>query len=67
LGHGNPVEHERQTGDAAALEEEQHANASVRLNGHRSPNDTGDLEQRIGVTPLGCDRRAEIRYETSDW
>ena len=67
LGDGNPVQHERQTGDAAALQEEQHAGASIRLNRHRSPDDTRDLEQSIGVTPLRHDRRAEIRNETRDW
>jgi len=50
LADGNSVEHDRQTGDAAALHRRsRHAGVSVRFNGHRSPYDPGDREQVIGV------------------
>ena len=67
LGDGNAVEHERQTGDARPVQEEEHAGPSVRLNRDRSPDDTRDLEQRIGVTALHRNSQAEIRNEASDW
>ncbi len=67
LGYGNPVEHERQTGNARPVQEEDHARPSVRLNRDRRPDDTRDLEQRIGVTALRCNGQAEIRNEASDW
>ncbi len=67
LGDGNTVKHERQTGDTGSFQQEDHPRPSVRLNRDRRPDDTRDLEQRIGVTALRCNGQAEIRNEASDW